>query len=261
MRLCSEDNAYRDKLSARRYSDWVTAVARTGLVFSYLWCDLLFIAIVNGLKRKHDSDVIRYRCENIDLHSNFKWREPGHKLSDIKIGKKIESMAFEGRRAKDVVEKLCEKMEERNITIENNKDGLEDWLKEAQKILNDESEEQWFKEQIKKDTVGGLRNKNFYYKYSIRCRNSIGDHADLYYVAFMQSNLTYIDPSPEMLVVISQLSKKNIEDSLRLKDVLDSIRLLGISANKNIISSKLEKIGLCSLKEDADEGLEVYNGF
>ena len=77
----------------------------------------------------------------------------------------------------------------------------------------------------------------------------------------MQGNLTYIDPSPEMLVVISQLSKENVGDTLRLKDVLDSIRLLGIEANKNIISNKLEKIGLCSLKEDADEGLEVYDGF
>jgi len=267
-RLCSDENDYKNKLSARRYVDWALSLARTGLTFSCLWCDLFFDTIANNLRKGEDIEVIHRQCLRIDLFKHFRWKEPGHKDIDIKINQKIDGLAFRGRRAKEAIRNLTKRMEEKGVEITNNNKGLQNWLKEAEIILkNDSDAKNEFESDLNKDEGSGndritTSNIKEFYDYSLKCRSKIGDHADLYYVALSSgNNWTYIDPSPEWLVVISQLSKQKVEHTLRLKDVMQSIRLLGIDASNSAVSRKLEQIGLCNLKEDADEGLEVYNGF
>jgi hypothetical protein len=271
-RLLDKNNNYKSKLSARRYTDWIQCIARTGLIFSHLWCDLFYIKTADGLKNiinesdenKHEQllEKLEKTLYSLNLFEYFTWKSSGLKPIDIKI--KYKEFARDGLLKRKAIENLTKEMEGEGILINNDEDGLKNWLKKAKDYLikHGSAKDNFNFTLNNTDTPSGLSNRVFFYRYSIRCREKIGMNSDLYYVGEEDNNhWLYINPSAEWLVVISQLSKDKVNDKTRLKDVMQSIKLLGINASKSIVSKKLEQIGLCTLKEDADEGLEIFNGF
>lgn len=260
--FCSNTHGWERVMPARRWVDWSSTILRTTIGFGFLWeasfYKKLFEMIINNQVTPR---VAQERILNSDVL--LKWDSPTVQPSLRNVNNSIKNVLRDGLAFKDILDaEILSFFEKNDIPSDFNKkimseNGLSHFIKWARNNLDKNR-------LIRKSENYEMNITNTYetIMYALLCRNDYTDQADYYGLLKRRSNrFTVVEPGPEWVVTVASVLTGRPGGATTLKNIKQSLRMLGLNPSKDLLIFELENAGLTRSSHDADEAIIVKAGF
>lgn len=257
-RLCSD--RWINAMPRRRWTDWLTCIARTGIATAYLFEMHTVYRLVSSLASDREpGDVLEsLRSERSRI---FIWDERKTR-AERNVSPVINKLVSLGT----ACQKFLQDMEDvfpQPLKYDNSPEGLSEWFVAARKevdsrpVLKHKIAEALDSENV---TSASARNVGEVIRYSLRGRGG-SQMLDLYGMLRFVRPYTWVEPGQEWLVALASLCSPQREVPARLADLNVSLSALGISVSSSTLISRLETYGLIRSSHDADDAIEIQSAF
>lgn len=249
-RLCSD--AWVRQLGPRRWASWAVCVLRQALGFCFLWEANFYQEIARAILSGDGSAEEGAR--------RALW--PVRPLIPVLQGTISQMDVAPGMKRSLTIGLGCRKSLELLVKTHNvSGESLEDFIGAARVAVTGAERAQLQNDLGGYGDQGGLTNLLETVRYSLLIRSN-EDSADNYgLLRTVSRNFSHVAPGAEWIVVISAMASLGPAEIVRLGDVLESLRALGMQPRIDFIVSELERAGLCASAADGDEGIEINLGF
>lgn len=261
--ICSPE--WIQAMPRRRWADWATCVARTGMAAGFAYEMLLYSTVVPALATDEDPTLVFNRFQSAS--TRFLPWDNSKRVSERDVGSSLKSLSVKGLACMEVLKELAKSDLSSSVpepkAYDDDPNGLRTWLATARDALSASRYE--IKEKVlvalEQTSPGGLSNLHEMIRSSFLSRGA-EDGQDLY--ALLKpagTRYSYVDPGQEWLVVVSALSSAGPGRVSRLRDLNASLQQLGIQAAATTIVDQLEAYGLARSTHDADDAVEIQPAF
>lgn len=246
----------------RRWTDWASCVARTGLAAGFMFEMHLYRRLCAALITQEDeNDVVRGMID--DSNRLFGWDDLIQK-SAADVGPVIRQLADAGSACMKLITEL---VSDKDLEVpsfaefDDDTNGLAAWLRAARAVCKARPDlEQEVGTALAAKKSGTANNTWETIRYSLLSRSSEGEQ-DLYALLKSAGRYTWVEPGQEWLVTISSLQAAGPGQLSRMTDLTAALAAIGIDASQRTLVSRLESYGLARSSHDADDALEIMPGF
>lgn len=251
-RLC--DPRWYELLSARRWSSWAVCVIRHALAFTFLWEANFFRELVRGLLDDGKSPETVARWALVPVQQLVP--HPLGSVSEMDVMPGLKRLLTIGLACRHVVTGLTSRLDATPESLRDLVDCLRQDSRPSDRcVLSDAL--------AGTGELGGLPNLIETVRYSLLGRQSADtSEVDNYgLLKVVSRNYSHVAPGPEWIVVMSAVSSAQAVETVRLGDVLQSMKALSFQPRIDFLLGELERAGLCASAPDGDEGIEINLGF
>ena len=260
VKICEPE--WTETLPPRRWSDWASALLRTGLGFSYLWECHFYLslgrAVLDGTKEGVEVGVTRalFRAEPL-----FPWAlDP--RDSQPNILSRLLFILRTGLRCRQIITTaLAELASPPNKEPETLAAAFEETVSQ---LSDDAALKQELQEAFSpRVRPPGFKNLEETVRYSLTARE--GEETagrDPYcFLRTRGKRTVVVEPGAEWLVVIAAMAAGAPGRSCRQVDLQSELNSLGLRPRQTAVLAELKRAGLCEGAADADEGIVIHSPF
>jgi hypothetical protein len=261
--LCSE--AWVSSMPRRRWTDWATCVARTGMASGFYYEMTLYSAVVPALATDQPAAevVAGFHAAAARL---LPW-DDAKRVSERDVGGAITSLCVRGLACFALLNQLAKEDAFAAVPeprqFDHDADGLAKWLEAARAAIKASSQDikPRVLDVLEETNPGGINNLPEVIRYSFLNRGGPAGQ-DLYgLMKRAGTRYIYVDPGQEWLVVVAGLCSAGPGRVSRLRDLQSSLVQLGIQAPARTLVGQLEAFGLARSTHDADDAVEIQPAF
>lgn len=255
--LLNPASGWRDALPDRRFVDWATCLARTGLAMTYLWEAATFRALRDLCLDPGPEAWDRFRSMFISptLLAIAPRATPA---AEKHINGLLDAGLGDGYYARAAILEASEGEALRDLALD-----LDGGWEAAAAGLEDLGLE---RKDAYRDPKQAPKTLKEFVRYLMLARVAGGagaDEADLYYLARTdrRGRQIWVEPGPEWMVVVASLATGGPGRQCTLQDVMADLRRMGISIERATLVDLLEGAGLTQDSPDADDAIVINSGF
>lgn len=244
-RLCSDE--WVDALPVRVWTDWATAILRTGIGFAFLWEAHWYLAVGRMLLDRDASELPSVPTDMI------RWAVTAGDEGQRNVASELKSVVERGNGVRNILGPVFLDMGGRPVR------EVREWINSPARDEVQESLSQAI--QVRH---GNRKSNNVWeaVRYSLQYREVNGPNADHYGLLRSVNNRSlYLDPGTEFLAMVASLAVGRPGQEGNLGQVRESLTQLGIRPRQGDLVARLELAGLAHGSADADEGVAVKSAF
>lgn len=254
--LLDPASGWRGALPDRRFVDWATCLARTGLAMTYLWEAAAFRALRDVCLEPGEATWVQFRSM-FDSPALLAISPRATPAAEKDIKGLLDVGLGDGYHARAAVADASEPDDLRGLSLD-----LDGGWEAAALLLHNLGIQQ--KDAYRDPRQAPKTLKEFVrYLMLARVAGSAGaDEADLYYLARTdRGGRVWVEPGPEWMVVVASLATGGPGGQCTLQDVMADLRLMGVSVERATLVDLLEGAGLTQDSPDADDAIVINSGF
>lgn len=250
-RLCSCE--WYEKLPSRRWASWAICLLRHALAFTFLWEANFYCEIAKGaVDKKTESKAVARRAL-VPVRPLIPYRTGT--ISQMDVQPTFKRMLEIGLGCMNALKALGEEVELESESLP----AIIEKLRESQ---TDEHKSRLINALSGSGEIGGMSNLLETVRYSLLARESEVQADNYSLLRNVSRRFYHVAPGPEWIVVMSAMSAADGPNStVRLGDLIQSLKGLGFQPRIDFLLAELERAGLCASAPDGDEGIEINLGF
>ncbi len=247
------NDAWVKALPARQWTDWATAVLRLALGLGNLWIIRWYSEIAKSILLSDEQTDWTELLKRVDSTPLIPWIPSTQKITERNVWPDLNKQILRYTDLRVALKNALEALTDKETTVE-------EFFKLSSANQNVRED---FEMAMQSEKSKQARD---FVRYALQARQEENINADYYGLlkrrgGKLNAQYTIVEPGTELIAVIASLNSEEPSSETSLKQVTQSLRLLGLKWDRKELIQLLQEAGLVKGSPDADEGVIVRTAY